>query len=136
MLVTVVPARTAKFPADPRNTALCCWAMAIGQRLIALRLGTMERAVRTPAYIAMWAALFDKGIPYLRGLFDEGIPYLVKAVQLGEERARYTLAVIYIKRGESRGADRRRSARPAREPHASNSAHGPADSRRAPRGPP
>src|SRR6202023_3835250 len=83
MLVTVVPARTAKFPADPRNTALCCWAMAIGQRLIALRLGTMERAVRTPAYIAMWATLFDKGIPYLRGLCDKGIPYLEKAIQPG-----------------------------------------------------
>jgi hypothetical protein len=51
----------------------------------------MQRAVRTPAHIAIWATLFDKGIPYLE-----------KAIQLGEEHARWTLAVIYIERGEAK----------------------------------
>ena len=60
----------------------------------------MQRAVRTAAHIATWATLFDKGIPYLE-----------RAIQAGEERAHYALAVIYIKRGEtnnlvSRGAKR------------------------------
>ena len=53
----------------------------------------MQRAVRTPANIAIRETLFDKGIPYLE-----------KAIQLGEERAHYTLAVIYIKRGEANKA--------------------------------
>ena len=55
----------------------------------------MQRTVRTLTHTAIWATLFDKGIPYLRGLLDKGIPYLEKAIQLGEERAHYTLAVIY-----------------------------------------
>ena len=33
VLVTVVPARTANFPADPRSTVLCGWAVAAGQRV-------------------------------------------------------------------------------------------------------
>ena len=53
----------------------------------------MQRAVRAPAYIAIWATLFAKGIPYLE-----------KAIQLGEERAHYTLAVICIRRGEANKA--------------------------------
>ena len=44
----------------------------------------MQRTVRTLTHTAIWATLFDKGIPYLE-----------KAIQLGEERAHYTLAVIY-----------------------------------------
>jgi hypothetical protein len=51
----------------------------------------MQRAVRTPAYIAIGSTLFDKGIPYLE-----------KAIRLGEERAHYTRAVIYIKRSEAK----------------------------------
>jgi hypothetical protein len=51
-------------------------------------LGTMQRAVRTPPHIAVWATLFDKGIPYLE-----------KAIRLGEEREHCTLAVIDIERG-------------------------------------
>ena len=53
----------------------------------------MQQAVRTSAHRAIPATLFAKGIPYLE-----------KAIQLGEERAHYTLAVIYIKRGEANKA--------------------------------
>jgi len=46
-------------------------------------------------------ALYEYG-GFLSGttLLDKAIPYLDRAVQLGEERAHYTLALTYVKKGD------------------------------------
>jgi len=50
-------------------------------------------------------ALYEYG-GFLSGttLLDKAIPYLDRAVQLGEERAHYTLAFVYIKKGDPQRA--------------------------------
>jgi tetratricopeptide (TPR) repeat protein len=50
-------------------------------------------------------ALYEYG-GFLSGttLLDKAIPYLDRAIQLGEERAHYTLAFVYIKKGDSHRA--------------------------------
>ncbi|HWS65956.1 MAG TPA: tetratricopeptide repeat protein [Steroidobacteraceae bacterium] len=46
-------------------------------------------------------ALYEYG-GFLSGttLMDKAIPYLDRAIQLGEERAHYTLAFVYVKKGD------------------------------------
>ena len=50
-------------------------------------------------------ALYEYG-GFLSGttLLDKAIPYLDRAIQLGEERAHYTLAFVYIKKGDPQRA--------------------------------
>jgi tetratricopeptide (TPR) repeat protein len=50
-------------------------------------------------------ALYEYG-GFLSGttLMDKAIPYLDRAIRLGEERAHYTLAFVYIKKGDPQRA--------------------------------
>ncbi len=50
-------------------------------------------------------ALYEYG-GFLSGttLLDKSIPYLNKAIQLGEERAHYTLAFVYLKKRDPQTA--------------------------------